>query len=297
VAHPMSADDFNAAAYWRAPIGAPPEDVKPAPTVGLTADGIGLLKEQAVQETMLRKELALKQERARKLEQFLLPIPPQDLSTEEIQEKLLGFQAQWWAHHRRKLTAEDAGNGLVPTPVLALYDELGKRLTPEQVAADQELKKKREAAAKQAAAKTEADVAALAAQRAAIEDARAKEWAEFHANKEAAWKSAASEAHDQRKEAAGGGSFGARALSGAASFVKTESVQKSGGPTREEYLQQAMDDFGIRGEDEDHAAERRREEEAQWARGGGADADAVARLEAWRSAEQAGNTPSAVTVA
>ena len=49
-------------------------------------------------------------------------------------------------------------------------------------------------------------------------------------------------------------------------------------PTAAEFVQQAMDDFGITVEDDKEA---KREEAAQWKRGGGAEADEVAQREAW----------------
>ena len=88
------------------------------------------------------------------------------MTYEQLTERLLEFQKQWWARYKRKITPEDEAAGLVPPPVQLLYNELGKRLSPEQLAKDQELKQERDAKAAEEAAKAAAEKEAAAAKRA-----------------------------------------------------------------------------------------------------------------------------------
>ena len=291
-------EDFNAAAFWRAPVGPPPTDA--AAAKGATIAGpetvraaIAAAEREAAAKAAAKKdaekaaaekaaaEKAAAEERRRKVAAYLMPMPLEEMSYEMIKERLYTFQQQWWARHGRRVTPEDERAGRVPVPIINLYTELGKRLTPEQVAADKARVEARQAAEKEAAAKAKADADAAAeadaARIASCKEARAKEWEEFEAGREAAWRSATTDARDQRVEAAG--EVGAKALTGAATWVHVDEGTKDSRPTREEYLQQAMDEFGLRVEKDEAGLAA---EAAQWERGGGAEADAVAQREAWK---------------
>ena len=324
----MASDDsstasFQSAAFWRAPIGPPPEvePVKPSakslamsdevvsddhnkPTECAADNKSTLLnnvKQAAAEaEAETAKKSAAEAEaaaRAKRVAEFWFPVPAEKMTYEQLTERLLEFQKQWWARYKRKITPEDEAAGLVPPPVQLLYNELGKRLSPEQLAKDQELKQERDAKAAEEAAKAAAEKEAAAAKRAEAEAARAKEWEEFEKNKEAAWTSAAAEAKDQRVDAAGS-ELGAMALSGAASWVKIDEPPKreGGAMTREEYIQGAMAEFGIVADDAEEKEERRLERE-KWKREGGRAADEAAKEEAWRKKLAAEEKEGKVVVA
>ena len=291
-------DTFNDVSFWRAPVGLPPDqEAQSGPLTTKSVEAIisrppaldHLLMTQEMpshgqadklQQVMPTQEMPSR-EQADKLSQVLLPKAVEEMTYDELKERLHDFQAQWWARYKRRITPDDERSGLIPAPVLRMYGEIGKRLTPEQLAKDQELKREREAAAAQAAAAAAAEAAALAAKHAEGREARAKEWAEFELNKETAWRAATTEAKDQRIEAAGD-EICSNALTGAASWVKVDDQRQSSAPTREEYIRQAMDDFGISVE-EDHAALA--QEEQKWARARGAKADEAATQERWAQAE------------
>lgn len=220
------------------------------------------------------------EEAIRKVDRLLKPTPIQEMTYAEVKAKVLEFQAQWYRRHGREVSLNDAKAGLLPTPVLELYDRLGSLLSPEQLAEDAERKRARDAAAKEVATTKEAEAEAKDTQRAAL---RAKEWEEFERSKESHWTSAASEAKDQREEVAGS-AIGALALTGASTWVKVEEAPLKSGPTKEAYLQQMRDAFGIRGSQDADAAETLREE-LEWTAKGGTEADEVARREAWAQAE------------
>jgi len=216
-----------------------------------------------------------------KVERLQKRTPIQELTYAEVKAKIHEFRAQWYRRHGREVSLADAKAGLLPTVVLELYDRLGSLLSPEQIQQDVERARAREAAAKEEAAKKEAEAEARAAERA---KERAKEWEEFEQNRETLWKSAATEAQDQREEAAGG-KLGALALTGASTWVKVDEPPKRSAshPTKEEYLQQMRDAFGMTSGPEDQTEALR--EEAEWAAKGGAEADEAARQEAWARAE------------
>jgi hypothetical protein len=219
--------------------------------------------------------------------------PFAEVPYEMLKERLLRFQTEWWQKHGRKVTPEDMATGLVPGEVICMYNEIGKRLTPEQQAQDVEQKAAREARAAARKAEDEARQAAAAEKRAedearldAAAETREEEWAAFEANKEDEWTSAKAAAKDQRVEAAGGSAIGAHVLSGAASFVKPAEMATKTGPTWEEYVQQARDDFGLRDDDDDEASAQQAEA-LRWARDGGAAADELAQREAWQKQQLA----------
>jgi len=307
-------EEFNAAAFWRAPIGPPPTDASKADEEKKTkAAADQCERERRAEEDreaarrveaafLAEKERSASalQEQARKLEKKTMPMRPQDMTYEVLKEHLMAFQAEWFRKYGRRITPADEEAGLVPQPVQIMYHELGKRLSPEQLEHDQQMKAKREAAEAEAAAAAAAEAEAAAKARAEAEAARAKEWEAFEVNRDNLWAAASAEAKDQRIEAAGGSEAGAKALSGAASWAKPEDVTRDSRPTIEEYLQQARDEFGIPSVDEEEAA-MRAEEAVKWARDGGDAADAVARREAWAAAkaaegDQSSNGPVAVPV-
>ena len=172
-------EDFNAAAFWRAPVGPPPTDA--AAAKGATIAGpetvraaIAAAEREAAAKAAAKKdaekaaaekaaaEKAAAEERRRKVAAYLMPMPLEEMSYEMIKERLYTFQQQWWARHGRRVTPEDERAGRVPVPIINLYTELGKRLTPEQVAADKARVEARQAAEKEAAAKAKADADAAA---------------------------------------------------------------------------------------------------------------------------------------
>lgn len=280
----VDTEEFNAAGFWRAPIGPPPKEETVVKPPAPTAEERAAEKERALaaeKEEQAGKERRAREEQARKVAAYLMPMPIEKMSYEMIKERLITFQHQWYARHGRKVTPEDEQAGRVPVPILQLYNELGKRLSPEQVASDQAASKERAAAEAEAAAKVAAEAAAEAATRAAADaeakEARAKEWATFEATKEAAWKSSTTEAKEQRVDAAGS-ALGERALSGAASMVYVDEGTRDSRPTLEEYIQQAREEFGLVTHDDGTEAA---EEAAQWAARGGAAADEVAFRDAW----------------
>ena len=111
----------------------------------------------------------------------------------------------------------------------------------------------------------------------------AKRWADFEANKDSLWASASSEAKQQRAEAALDAGLDAAQLSGAASWVKLDDGHRpsASNPTRDEYLQQALDAHGYKFVPDGPSEEERQEEAAAWRRGGGDAADETAGREKW----------------
>ena len=165
------------------------------------------------------------------------------MTVQQIKDTLLSFQAEWFRMYRRPVQPSDTPQ--LPQQICELYDELGKRLSPEQVAADLEKSKARKSAEAQQAAQRAAEADATARRQAEAAEARAKEWEEFEKNKDAAWKSAAAEAADQREEAAEVKGVAAVSLTGASTFVKVDEAERDSRPTREQYIQSCKDDFGI----------------------------------------------------
>ena len=70
-------------------------------------------------------------------------------------------------------------------------------------------------------------------------------------------------------------------LSGAASWVKLDDGYKpmASHPTRDEFLQQCIDELGYKFIPDGPTEEERQEEAAAWRRAGGSDADDVAKRE------------------
>ena len=216
------------------------------------------------------------------------PVPVDELPTDEIKRRLEDFAASFKKRHGRPIALSDAKD--LPVQIMALYDQLGRRLSPEERAKTDELMATKKAEAAAAAA-------AKAAERDAFEAARAKRWAEFEENKDALWASASSEAKEQRVEAADEAGLDVSALAGAASFVKLDegAMPTPSHPTREEYLQQALDAHGFKFVPDGPSEEEKREEATAWARAGGADADDAARRDQWAAASGSAAPGSATT--
>lgn len=223
---------FNAA-FWRQPIAQLPADNPSATAVE--------------QPPVLREQVQPTQAQIEKLNEKLVPqllLPAaSEMAMEQIKEELLSFQASWFQQHGRPVKPSDTPE--LPRRVCELYDELGRRLTPEQVAIDQAKATARATAEADLVAKREAEVTKAAARHEAAKQARAKEWEEFETSKDQLWKAAKAEAEDQREEVASGEGVSAIALTGASTFVKIDEGMKDTRPTREQYIEQCMSDFGL----------------------------------------------------
>ena len=198
------------------------------------------------------------------------PVPVDELPTDEI-NRLEDFAASFKRHGRPIALGRKDLRVQIARPTWAAQSE-------ERAKTDLIMATKRDDAAAAAAAK--------AAERDAFEAARAKRWAEFEENKDALWASASSEAKEQRVEAADEAGLDVSALAGAASFVKLDegAMPTPSLPTREEYLQQALDAHGFKFGPDGPSEEEKREEATAWARAGGADADDAARRDQWAAA-------------
>jgi len=274
-------EDFNSAQFWRAPIAplqqAPtatstPPCIVPTEAKAFGSSVLAAAKDAAAKQTMINppprpgfEHLAAK------------PIPVEEMTTGTITTILHNFERAWRARNGRALTLADAKE--LPEQILALYDQIGKRLTPEERAAANRKLEQRHAEATAARSAEEA-------KHKAAEAARAKEWQSFEASKETAWSSAVVAAREQREEAAVSAGLDAsgavRSLSGAASWVKPDEHPKACGPTREAYLSAALDEFGLSQVDPNELTEEERRQEAlEWGRRRGAAADEIAGREAW----------------
>ena len=262
------AEKFAASSFWRTPVGPPPELPQPKVDEPSTVPAVAAEQPRPASEAH-----ATGSERPRTISQLRVS----ELTTDELKRRISEFEADFMSQNGRRVALTDAPR--LPKEMLALYDQLGRRLNPEEVAKAQALWRSKEAAAKEA----EAAAAREAARRASADEARAREWAEFEANQADMWKSAVSSARDQRSEVAEFAGIAAHELSGAASMVRPPDVQKPSAPTRAEYIQQVLDSRGLIVQ-EGPTQEEQEEEEARWAKDG-ADADAVARAEAWEKAE------------
>lgn len=293
--HDEDALDAHASNFWRQPNGLPPQiepeqpqiKAEPEPSAppakrddrtALDRAGVGTDPAVADPDRAGRELMA----QAAKLEKFLKPQPVSEMKTEVLKELLHEWQADWYRRYGRKVTPDDAAAGRVPQSVLEMYDEVGKRLSPEEMAAD----KRRAADAKAAEEEAHAAAAARAAQEARRRDEaeaeRRARWAEFEAKKEEVWRSAAAEARDQREDVAGPA---AHALTGASTWVRSEEAAPRSQPTKEEVLEDRDRAFGLAPPEGPSPAELR--EEQEYCARDGAAADRAAREEAWEKAEQA----------
>lgn len=212
-----SDEEYNAASFWRAPIGPAPEiDPSPAPAPA------------AAPSSSVQRPAVMINPAPRPGFEHIAPAPiaVEDLSTAEIKSKLQAFEANFKMNRGRPITLADAKE--LPDPILALYDQLGRRLNPAELARANEVYEARTA-----------EAATKAAERAAAKEARAKEW---EAKKAEAWNSAKGSARSQREDDASRiGLDGPEVLSGAASWIKVEETKVPTMPTREQYLQQVLD--------------------------------------------------------
>lgn len=243
-------EEFCAASFWRQPIGPPPpvteqqsvpQPVAPQPeTQQPSSTPPPQLPSHKEQQPPTEEQVA---KLSAKINPPRLPAALSEMTMEQIKETLLSFQAEWYKMYRRPVRPSDTPQ--LPQQICELYDELGKRLSPEQVAKDIEQSKARKAAAVEQAAQRAAEADAAAKRQAEAAEARAKEWEEFEKNKDAAWKSAAAEAADQRDEAADAKGVSALSLTGASTFVKVDEIERDTRPTREQFIQSCKDDFGL----------------------------------------------------
>ena len=197
-------------------------------------------------------------------------VPVEELSTAEVHAHLNRFRASFHKQHGRPIRESDSKD--LPEQILALFDQVGRRLTPEQLeAANARLEAQR--------ASDREKAAQAAAERAAALEARAHEWAAFEANKERLWRSAVGDAKDQRLEVAQAvGLARPESLSGAASLCKVDVAPPSAQPTREQFIEQALDLNGLRFVADPKEAPGEADE---WRRNGGDEADMAATREAW----------------
>ena len=128
--------------------------------------------------------------------------------------------------------------------------------------------------------------------RAAAAAARAMEWETFQANKEAVWRAASSEAREQREEAAAEHGLSASSLTGASTWLKVDEPGKRE-QSKEEMIEQFRLERGLSARREELTEEQRQREAAEWSAKGGAEADALARQEAWTKRTKQRNLQSA----
>jgi len=243
-------EEFCAASFWRQPIGPPPPVTERQPVQQPASQPESRQPSSAPLPPPLPTPKAQQPPTAEQVAKLNAKINPprlpaalSEMTLEEIKETLLGFQAEWYKMYRRPVQPSDTPQ--LPRQICELYDELGKRLSPEQVASDVERSKARKAAAMELAAQRAAEADAIAKREAEAAEARAKEWEEFEKNKEVAWRSAAAEAAEQRGEAAEVKGVSALSLTGASTFVKVDEGERDTRPTREQFIQSCKDDFGL----------------------------------------------------
>ena len=276
--------DFNSFNFWKAPIDAAPilseatddfcaDDIAP-PTFALngpTANGAPPQQHMVTQDQI------------RKLDKMLKPIQVEEMSTADIQARLAEFEADFRKRHGRPIAFADTQE--LPKPVLDMYDQLGRRLSPEERALAQARLEARQSAEMTAKAQAEVEAAVAAEKRAAAAAARAREWEAFEANKEAVWRSASSEAREQREEVAAEHGLSASSLTGASTWLKMDEPGKRE-QSKEEMIEQFRLERGLSARREELTEEQRQREAAEWSAKGGAEADAFARQEAWTKQNQ-----------
>jgi hypothetical protein len=219
------------------------------------------------------------QDQIRKLDMMLKPMRIEDMSTADIQARLADFEADFRKRHGRPIALADAQD--LPKPVLEMYDQLGRRLSPEERALAQARLEARQAAEMAVKAQAEAEAAVAAEKRAASAGARAREWEAFEASKEAVWRAASSEAREQREEVAAEHGLSASSLTGASTWLKVDEPCGKREQSKEEMIEQFRLERGLSARREELTEEQRQCEAAEWSAKGGAEADALARQEAW----------------
>jgi hypothetical protein len=206
------------------------------------------------------------------------------MSTADIQARLAEFEADFRKRHGRPIALADTQE--LPKPVLEMYDQLGRRLSPEERALAQARLEARQAAEMAVKAQAEAEAAVAAEKRAASAGARAREWEAFEANKEAVWRAASSEAREQREEVAAEHGLSASSLTGASTWLKVDEPSGKREQSKEEMIEQFRLERGLSARREELTEEQRQREAAEWSAKGGAEADAFARQEAWTKQNQ-----------
>jgi len=279
--------DYNAFSFWRAPIEATPtlsEVAPPPPPPPALSDDTAAPPSFALNEpTAGREQHVVTQDQIRKLDMMLKPMRIEDMSTADIQARLADFEADFRKRHGRPIALADAQE--LPKPVLEMYDQLGRRLSPEERALAQARLEARQAAEMAVKAQAEAEAAVAAEKRAASAGARAREWEAFEANKEAVWRAASSEAREQREEVAAEHGLSASSLTGASTWLKVDEPGKRE-QSKEEMIEQFRLERGLSARREELTEEQRQREAAEWSAKGGAEADAFARQEAWTKQNQ-----------
>ena len=288
IASPAPHDgDYNAFSFWRAPIEATPilSEVAPPPPPppALSEDSAAPPSFALNEPTAGREQHVVTQDQIRKLDMMLKPMRIEGMSTADIQARLADFESDFRKRHGRPIALADAQE--LPRPVLEMYDQLGRRLSPEERAQAQTRLEARQAAETAAKAQAEAEAAVAAEKRAASAGARAREWEAFEANKEAVWRAASSEAREQREEAAAEHGLSAASLTGASTWLKVDEPGKRE-QSKEEMIEQFRLERGLSARREELTEEQRQREAAEWSAKGGAEADALARQEAWTKRTQ-----------
>ena len=272
--------DFNSFNFWKAPIDAAPilseatddfcaDDIAP-PTFALndpTANGAPPQQHMVTQDQI------------RNFDKMLKPIPVEEMSTADIQARLAEFEADFRKRHGRPIALADTQD--LPKPVLEMYDQLGRRLSPEEQIKALARLEARQSAEMTAKAQAEVEAAVAAEKRAAAAAARAREWEAFEANKEAVWRAASSEAREQREEVAAEHGLSASSLTGASTWLKVDEPSGKREQSKEEMIEQFRLERGLSARREELTEEQRQREAAEWSAKGGAEADALARQEAW----------------
>ena len=295
IASPAPHDgDYNAFSFWRAPIEATPilSEVAPPPPPppALSEDSAAPPSFALNEPTAGREQHVVTQDQIRKLDMMLKPMRIEGMSTADIQARLADFESDFRKRHGRPIALADAQE--LPRPVLEMYDQLGRRLSPEERAQAQTRLEARQAAETAAKAQAEAEAAVAAEKRAASAGARAREWEAFEANKEAVWRAASSEAREQREEAAAEHGLSASSLTGASTWLKVDEPGKRE-QSKEEMIEQFRLERGLSARREELTEEQRQRETAEWSAKGGAEADALARQEAWTKRTKQRNLQSA----
>jgi len=268
-------EDFNSFNFWKAPIAVPPDaEAPPPPPPPAPTTSDERLPSFSLNEPA---QYVVTVEQIRKLDKVLKPTPVDQMSTADIQARLAEFEADFCQRHGRSVALSDVPQ--LPKPVLEMYDQLGRRLSPEDRAKAQERLEARQAAERAAQALAEAQATAEAEKRAAAVAARAKEWEAFEANKEAAWRAAASAAREQREEVAAEHGLRAASLTGASTWLKVDEEPARQTQTKAEMIEQIRLERGLRARPDELTVELIQHEAAEWSAKGGAEADALAREE------------------
>ena len=290
---------FNAS-FWRLPVGPPPVPAEtvpaapkelppppPAPAAAPKAEASADDASKQHQHTELQQQI-------KKLEKFLKPTSAEELPIDAIKARLAEFENDFAKRFGRRVTMADAPE--LPKPVLDLYDQLGRRLNPEERQKAEERLQAKKDAAQEETREAAAAAAAEADRKAAAATAREQEWADFELNQESVWKAAASEAKEQREAVAHeNGLSSGRLLSGAATWKYEEVFKPEMNPTKEQYIEEARLARGLTARPGMQTEEEMEAEEAEWAAKGGDEADRVEREAAAPTAAGPAPAPTAAS--